>query len=159
MKIKGLILKDIYQLWAQSRIVLLLIAVYLLLPVFMGQMNMLGSVALILLAMLPVYALGYDERCRWERYALAMPVRKRDIFLGKLLLGGIAIVLGAAVQAAAALLAGRAEMLPSLGIAALAALAYLLVSLPLMIKLGVEKGRFLLILLTAAFLAISGALL
>ena len=37
-----------------------------------------------------------------------------------------------------------------------AAILYLLIVLPLMMKLGVEKGRFLLLLLTVAFMLLSG---
>lgn len=92
MKIRGLLLKDIFELWAQCRVQLVLTGVCLLLPLF-------TSVGMMLLAMMPIYALGYDERCRWERYALAMPVRKSDLFWSRFLLGVIAIALGAAVQA------------------------------------------------------------
>ena len=90
MKIRGLLLKDIFELWAQCRVQLVLTGVCLLLPLF-------TSVGMMLLAMMPIYALGYDERCRWERYALAMPVRKSDLFWSRFLLGVIAIALGAAV--------------------------------------------------------------
>ena len=106
--------------------------------------------------MMPVYALGYDERCRWERYALAMPVRKSDLFWSRFLLGVIAVALGAAVQVLVALLAGRGDLLSSLAVTAPAAILYLLIVLPLMMKLGVEKGRFLLLLLTSAFMLLSG---
>ena len=58
MKIKGLLLKDVYELWAQSRVLLILIAVYLLVPALTGGNAMLGSVALLLLAMLPVLFLN-----------------------------------------------------------------------------------------------------
>ena len=135
MKIRGLLLKDIFELWAQCRVQLVLTGVYL--PLF-------TSVGMMLLAMMPIYALGYDERCRWERYALAMPVRKSDLFWSRFLLGVIAIALGAAVQALAALLTGRGELLSSLAVTAPSAVVYLLITLPLMMKLGVDKGRFLL---------------
>ena len=157
MKIRGLLLKDIFELWAQCRVQLVLTGVYLLLPLFIKGIGLFASVGMMLLAMMPVYALGYDERCRWERYALAMPVRKSDLFWSRFLLGVIAIALGAAVQALAALLAGRGELLSSLAVTAPSAVVYLLITLPLMMKLGVEKGRFLLLLLTIAFLLLSGA--
>lgn len=80
MKIRGLLLKDIFELWAQCRVQLVLTGVYLLLPLFIPGIGLFASVGMMLLAMMPVYALGYDERCRWERYALAMPVRKSDLF-------------------------------------------------------------------------------
>lgn len=157
MKIRGLLLKDIFELWAQCRVQLVLTGVYLLLPLFIKGIGLFASVGMMLLAMMPVYALGYDERCRWERYALAMPVRKSDLFWSRFLLGVIAIALGAAVQTLAALLAGRGELLSSLAVTAPSAVVYLLITLPLMMKLGVEKGRFLLLLLTMAFMLLSGA--
>mgnify|MGYP002571157118 CR=1 FL=1 len=157
MKIRGLLLKDIFELWAQYRVQLVLTGVYLLLPLFIKGIGLFASVGMMLLAMMPVYALGYDERCRWERYALAMPVRKSDLFWSRFLLGVVAIALGAAVQALAALLTGRGELLSSLAVTAPSAVVYLLITLPLMMKLGVEKGRFLLLLLTMAFMLLSGA--
>lgn len=156
MKIRGLLLKDIYELLAQCRVQLVLTGVYLLLPLFIRGIGLFASVGMMLLAMMPVYALGYDERCRWERYALAMPVRKSDLFWSRFLLGVIAVALGAAVQVLVALLAGRGDLLSSLAVTAPAAILYLLIVLPLMMKLGVEKGRFLLLLLTVAFMLLSG---
>lgn len=156
MKIRGLLLKDIFELSAQCRVQLVLTGVYLLLPLFIRDIELFASVGMMLLAMMPVYALGYDERCRWERYALAMPVRKSDLFWSRFLLGVIAVALGAAVQVLVALLAGRGDLLSSLAVTAPAAILYLLIVLPLMMKLGVEKGRFLLLLLTAAFMLLSG---
>ena len=156
MKIRGLLLKDIFELSAQCRVQLVLTGVYLLLPLFIRGIALFASVGMMLLAMMPVYALGYDERCRWERYALAMPVRKSDLFWSRFLLGVIAVALGAAVQVLVALLAGRSDLLSSLAVTAPAAILYLLIVLPLMMKLGVEKGRFLLLLLTAAFTLLSG---
>ena len=156
MKIRGLLLKDIFELSAQCRVQLVLTGVYLLLPLFIRGIELFASVGMMLLAMMPVYALGYDERCRWERYALAMPVRKSDLFWSRFLLGVIAVALGAAVQVLIALLAGRGDLLSSLAVTAPAAILYLLIVLPLMMKLGVEKGRFLLLLLTAAFTLLSG---
>ena len=158
MKIRGLLLKDIFELWALCRVQLVLTGVYLLLPLFIKGIGLFASVGMMLLAMMPIYALGYDERCRWERYALAMPVRKSDLFWSRFLLGVIAIALGAAVQTLAALLTGRGELLSSLAVTAPSAVVYLLITLPLMMKLGVEKGRFLLLLLTMAFLLLSGSL-
>ena len=156
MKIRGLLLKDIFELSAQCRVQLVLTGVYLLLPLFIRGIELFASVGMMLLAMMPVYALGYDERCRWERYALAMPVRKSDLFWSRFLLGVIAVALGAAVQVLVALLAGRGDLLSSLAVTAPAAILYLLIVLPMMMKLGVEKGRFLLLLLTAAFMLLSG---
>lgn len=158
MKWIGLIRKDVYELIAQARVLLALTAIYLLAPLFTDSAKMLGGVAILLLAMLPISALGYDERCKWNRYALAMPLKKRDLFWSKFLLGVIALFLGGLIQLAA-LIAGRGEIVRSLPLTMLTALCYLAVTLPLMFKLGVGKGRLLLMLLTAGFLILGGTLL
>lgn len=159
MKWIGLIRKDVYELIAQARVLLALTAIYLLAPLFTDGAKILGGVAILLLAMLPISALGYDERCKWNRYALAMPLKKQDLFWSKFLLGVIALLLGGLIQLAAALIAGRGEIVRSLPLTMLTALCYLAVTLPLMFKLGVEKGRLLLMLLTAGFLILGGTLL
>ena len=64
MKIRGLLLKDIFELSAQCRVQLVLTGVYLLLPLFIRGIELFASVGMMLLAMIPVYTLGYDERCR-----------------------------------------------------------------------------------------------
>lgn len=156
MKIRGLLLKDVFELWAQCRVQLVLTGAYLLLPLFIPDIGLFASVGMMLLAMMPVYALGYDERCRWERYALARPVRKSDLFWSRFLLGMIAIALGTVIQVLVALLAGRSDLLSPLAITAPAAVVYLFITLPLMMKLGVEKGRFLLFILTVGFMLLSG---
>ena len=51
MKIRGLLLKDIFELWAQCRVQLVLTGVYLLLPLF-------TSVGMMLLAMIMTNAAG-----------------------------------------------------------------------------------------------------
>lgn len=156
MKICGLMLKDVYQLWAKCRVQLVLTLLYLLLPLFVKGIGLFASVGMMLLAMMPIYTLGYDERSRWEKYALAMPLKKSDLFLSRFLLGVVSVALGCAVQAVVALLTGRSELVSSLAVTAPAAIGYLLVTLPLMTKLGVEKGRFLLLILTMAFMLLSG---
>ena len=85
-----------------------------------------------------------------------MPVRKSDLFWSRFLLGVIAIALGTVIQVLVALLAGRSDLLSPLAITAPAAIVYLLITLPLMMKLGVEKGRFLLLILTVGFMLLSG---
>ena len=107
MKIRGLLLKDIFELWAQCRVQLVLTGVYLLLPLFIKGIGLFASIGMMLLAMMPIYALGYDERCRWERYALAMPVRKSDLFWSRFLLGVIAIALGVLLHLGNQVVRGR----------------------------------------------------
>ena len=54
MKLRGLILKDVFELWAQSRILIVMIFIYLLIPLFSEGGRMLGSVAMLLLGILAI---------------------------------------------------------------------------------------------------------
>lgn len=48
MKLRGLILKDVFELWTQNRILIVMIFIYLLIPLFSEGGRMLGSVAMLL---------------------------------------------------------------------------------------------------------------
>lgn len=159
MKIKGLLLKDFYELWAQAKVLILLTALYLVIPLINEGSQTLGNVALLMLAMMPASAIGYDERCKWERYALSMPVSKRELHLSKFLLGVIAIFAGVIFQGVPALILGRTGILATLPIMAGAALLYICLSLPLLFKFGMEKGRLYFLLLTVLFLVGGGILI
>lgn len=67
---------------------------------------------------------------------------KSDLFWSRFLLGVIAIALGAAVQTLAALLSGQGELLSSLAVTAPSAVVYLLITLPLMMKLAWKRVGF-----------------
>lgn len=158
MKMKGLLLKDMFELWAQAKVLFLLTVLYLVLPLFSSGSQMLGSVAMLLLAMMPASSIGYDERCKWERYALSMPVSKKDLHTSKFLLGVIAILAGVIIQGVPALILGRRDILAALPIMACAAFVYMLIMLPLLFKFGLEKGRLYFLLLTVLFM-VGGSML
>lgn len=54
MKLRGLILKDVFELWTQNRILIVMIFIYLLIPLFSEGGRMLGSVAMLLLGILAI---------------------------------------------------------------------------------------------------------
>ena len=74
----GLIVKDLKNLKTQAKLFLVIAAVYLLFGIQSGNFMMLGGFAILLAAILPVTALAYDERSKWERYALTMPVTRHS---------------------------------------------------------------------------------
>lgn len=54
MKLRGLILKDVFELWTQNRILIVMIFIYLLISLFSEGGRMLGSVAMLLLGILAI---------------------------------------------------------------------------------------------------------
>ena len=144
---KGLILKDIYTLRQQGKI-------YLFMAVFFAVISLIGQdsssligVICVLVAMLPVTALSYDERSNWDRYALTMPLTRRDIVLGKYLLAFISSVIGFLFAFCFTLITNG-----NLPQSAFLAAAFWLLSLflfsvlmPVFFKFGVEKGRMIML--------------
>ena len=137
---KALILKDIYVIWRQMKYFLVMILLFSALP--SGFNN---AFAVIYTSMLPYTALAYDERSKWDQLAAMMPYSARDIVLSKYVFGWLCIgggaVLSGLLQAALSLVIDRAFLPGTLAMSVLGALCILAISLPLMFRMGVEKGR------------------
>lgn len=140
---RGLLLKDTYVVLKQAKVYLFLMLVFALIPV--GGMF---SYAICFAAILPVTALAYDERAKWDRYAAAMPYSVRDIVRSKYVFGyfltflmTLIAIITRGIKAAVLGKSGLAEMLMIICIICCVALLMLTINLPIMFKFGVEKGR------------------
>jgi len=149
---KGLLLKDFYTLFKQMKIMLLILVIFACMPGYS-----VASFAIFYAALLPVTALAYDERCKWNELAVMMPYSSRDIVLSKYVLGFIFVLAASAIAAAAQFItaalgsaAPDTGALLSLLLSACLSLILLDVNLPIMYRLGVEKGRIAFIILIFA---------
>lgn len=156
---KGLIQKDVYVLWKQMRIF------FLVMLVIMVGNGSFGSVFVVLWSsMLPYTALAYDERCKWDQMAAMMPYPPRDLVLSKYVLGWLcAGAAGAVVLAVQAII--RVLHLPMATGTPLAVLmsfcasaSVLAVTLPVMIRFSVERGRMVMFLVIFLVCGAAGAL-
>ena len=146
---KGLLLKDWYVLWGGAKRLLFLSALYIVIGEFSAGI---GSVGVLLCAMLPTSCMAYDERAKWDRYALSMPLSAKDLVMSKYLLGYLALLAGAALKLIVMLLPfGEGGDIASLALLLAATLLYIAVQFPILFKFGVESGRIWMMLLTAAF--------
>lgn len=147
---KGLLIKDWKTLLKQMKVMLAIVVVFACIP---G--TYMAAFALFYAAMLPVTALAYDERAKWDELAAMMPYTAKAIVgskyaLGLLLIGSISL-LSAASQVVVSVVQHvplNTETLISIPLVACGALLMMLIDLPLMFRLGVEKGRIIYILLT-----------
>jgi ABC-2 type transport system permease protein len=147
---RALLLKDFDVMTHGLRSYLILLAIFAMVP-YAGC----SGFAMVYAAMLPYQAFAYDERSKWDTYAAMMPYSTRMLVTSKYAFAwcGIAAVgaLGA-ISRFVQLLAGRAEakeellsLLPLTGIS----LLILALTLPLVCRFGVEKGRLLFIAVIA----------
>lgn len=144
----GLILKDFLNLKKQIVPLLFFIAIYVVIAVVSENASFYAGMVMIFSAMLPVSACSYDERSGFNKYALTMPVSRKDLVLSKYAMSLI-LVTGASCTSFLCfmLVAPRAFTDNLLSTMSLAVLAVLIisVSLPFVLKFGAEKGRYIMI--------------
>lgn len=152
----ALIQKDVYVLWKQMKFF-----IFVMLAIMVGNGSF-GSVFIVVwCSMLPYTALAYDERCKWDQLAAMLPYSPRDLVLSKYVLGwlcaGGAGAFNLAVQAAARVLRLPLETGTPGGVllSFCASACVLAITLPLMLRFSVERGRMVIFLMV--FLVCGGA--
>lgn len=146
---KGLLLKDWYALRGQAGRLFFLIALYIVIGEFSAGI---GSIGILLCAMLPTSCLAYDERAKWDRYALSMPLSVKDLVVSKYLLGYLMLAVGAALKLLVIVLPiGNGSNFVSFVLTIAAALLYLALQLPILFKFGTENGRIWMMIISGAF--------
>ena len=156
----ALLLKDYYVIFRQMRIFLLLILVFSCIP---GTFY--STFAVVYAAMLPYTALAYDERSKWDQLAAMMPYSDRDIVLIKYVFGWIGVAIAAAatfvIQSVLAFVWLSDVTGPSVPVILLSvcvAVCILDITLPLMFRFGVEKGRLVMFLVIFLVCASAGGI-
>ncbi len=145
---KGLLLKDFYMIWKQAKIMLILVIAYIIIGVISD--NSFWTVfAVIFMAMLPITALGLDERSNWTNYAAMLPFSRQDIVISKYVFGlagvGLTVILYTVLTTVTSIVKREGVQIdPVLRmIIPLLSISFIFIgtNLPIMFKVGVEKGR------------------
>ncbi|MGI5891524.1 MAG: ABC-2 transporter permease [Bacillota bacterium] len=147
---KGLLIKDLLVLKNQARITLIIILFFGIMSASGSGSSAFGLMITLFFAILPITALAYDERAKWPKYALTMPLSRTDLVLSKYILGLIfcaaAFVLNIIFQSLTDAEFTRASWMIALALLSIG-IVLLSVLLPIMFKFGVEKGRLLMLLI------------
>ena len=151
----GLILKDFYTIQKQLKFYMIMIGFF----IFLGISNTNDVSYMFMIAffaiMLPMTALAYDERSNWFKYALTMPLNRKNLVLSKYALGGLLVLVAFVFNVVlsvvlislgemgviAAREIGLLDMILMAGSSALATIFFLSIIMPIFFKLGVETGR------------------
>lgn len=153
---KSLVLKDLYNIAhnAKSMLFMLVVFAFILIPQSGPEGYIICSG--ILCSMMTITTFSFDDHAKWVRYALIMPVTKRELVFSKFIVlfifTGIGVVFGMVCGAAGGILlhklntADITAWLTLLGIA----LAGFFISvfmggtvIPLLFRFGAEKARIL----------------
>ena len=156
----ALLLKDYYVIFRQMKIFLLLILVFSCIP---GTFY--STFAVVYASMLPYTALAYDERSRWDQMAAMMPYSARDVVLSKYLFGWIAVAVSAAATFVLQTILSviwlsdvEGPSIPVILLSVCVAVCILDITLPMMFRFGVEKGRLVMFLIIFLVCASAGGI-
>jgi ABC-2 type transport system permease protein len=153
---KGLIIKDFFVLKKQAKVLLALLVFYLVYAVATKDISMLAMITL-LCVMLPITTMAYDEKNKWDKYVLSMPIPRNTLVLSKYLFGIMLDLAGIIIVALISMLmiyfsneTKITEVLVMSVVFGAVGLVFLAIMLPILFKFGVEKGRILMMLVIFA---------
>lgn len=148
----ALLKKDLFVIKKTGAIYLALVIFYFLYGVVNGEFSMLQMFLMLFVLMLPVTAMGYDERVNWDKYGMCLPVPRRAMVTSKFALIGlllvVSVLLTEMITVGYLIIAGRpvtGEMLAQPVLSACAGLLVCDLAMPVMFRVGTEKGRFVMI--------------
>lgn len=158
---KALIYKDLLAVWEYCRTHLVMCAVFLVSSVFMEEYSFLQMYPLIFMGMLTNTLIAYDERDKWDRQVLTMPVARRQYVTGKYLTGlilqGTVLLLTALAHALQLRLTDSLDWSAywmDLSVLVVLASAAPSLILPFIFKNGSEKGRLAYLIVVGSILAL-----
>lgn len=159
---KGLLLKDFYMMKKYCKSYLLIVAVFAAASLASDTNLFFLFYPCMLCGMIPVNLLGYDERSRWFQYSGTLPYTKAQIVSGKYLIGlmvqSMILILSGITQAVRMSVRGTfvlGDYLALMEMVLIVSCVASSFSLPVMFKLGVEKGRIAYIVMIGVVCGVS----
>ena len=162
---KGLLLKDVYQMWYYTRVIILAAVVMMLVGVFGMKegSNFFMLYGGFLLGIFPMTLLAYDQNSRFSAYSAALPVTKEQLVGSKYIIGLCGLVLAELFAAAALGVASlhwtavdHALVVSTLVQVGMTTLLNSAVLLPLNYRFGYEKAKYAFYLMVGLVAALMG---
>lgn len=153
---RGLVIKDILNLRKGIATTLFMISVYGIFSYGTGDMSMLIGMTTFIMTSMAVSSMTYDDMSKWDSYALAMPITRRDIVLSKYILSLILCTIATIVASIFSILITyiRGDFISMGNVQEILVIAYIMflicmvftsIITPLIFKFGVENARVLMV--------------
>ncbi|NTV79322.1 MAG: ABC-2 transporter permease [Clostridiales bacterium] len=159
---KGLILKDLFNLRKYGKQIVMILGVFLLFGIMMKSPLYVCFMMMLYGTMTILTVMSYDERAGFDKYALSMPIQKKDLVISKyavwfLVMAG-ALTISVLTSIVMNLFFKESIIEGIVSVLAVEGVYVILLSIviPIMFKLGVEKGRMVMmaVLIVPSILAI-----
>lgn len=150
---KGLLFKEFMNLKRYRRTLLIILTVFFFSAMMSKNISLFSEMVILLCAMMAITSFSYDEFAKWDKYALSMPVNRKEIVTSKYLFAAILIIIGSVIAFVVDVVFSVAlhqDFLwqeKTLLYLALAGTGMLLISImfPFIYKFGVEKARLIIL--------------
>ncbi len=159
---KGLLLKDIYNMRKVGKQYLLILLFFTCYCFFLKNPSFFPMMTVMSFSMLVLTTMGYDEAAGFDKYALTLPLNREDLVRAKYLLLVMLLVFSFVLGMLGSTLIGLFmqgdtepildQMLSVATVAVIFLLVYATI-LPLVFKLGVEKARMMMMVCYIAVFA------
>lgn len=160
---KGLLLKDWYLLKSYFKLYGLMLLIFTVLSLFSDNNIFFLIYPCLMVGIIPISLISYDERSKWTIYSSTMPYSKKDIVSEKYLIGiilNLIIILFSSLTQSIKMISNSTFSLSNLfsiiSILLFISLPSSSLALPFIFKLGSEKGRLIIaVSIAVLFSAIS----
>lgn len=144
---KGLILKDFINLKSQLKIYLMILIMWLGIGLFNDSASFFSGVMQMFVVMIPITAMAYDDKTKWDCFALTMPLSRKELVLARYVFM-LMVVAFVALSSMIGCFIINKDMGASFMITLLGAPVGLILNgvlMPIIFQFGVEKGRYIFI--------------
>lgn len=145
---RGLLIKDILNLKKQWYIYLFLIILFSFTSYTNGNDQLFWFVIILLGIMNPITSISFDEKSKWDKFSLTLPIKRSDLILSKYIFSYITLLLSVILYFVYLIAFGKnidKEILYSIGIIIGISIIIQSFVLPCIFKFGSEKGRLILL--------------
>lgn len=153
---KSMILKDIYNITHNMRSLALLLVMFVFIMLPQGGASGYIPTSCVLCSMMVITTFSFDNMSKWEKYALVMPITKKDLVAAKfivlLIFTGFGAVSGLVLGIIGGIILGSfhpadpAEWVTTAAVAGASICAGIFfgsIAIPLLFRFGAEKARIL----------------
>lgn len=152
----GLILKDLLNLKKYMKQLGIVLIVFIFIAINLKSPSYVIFMMILITSMMIVTSMAYDESTKWDKYALTMPITKKDLVKSKYALlvilalsgGIISLILGFVISKLTDVSNYKEILLTSFGVT-LASLVLFSILLPIIFKMGTEKARIIMLIIFA----------
>lgn len=154
---KSLVLKDLFNIGHNAKSMLFILVVFAVAFIPLSGVEAYIFVCAILCSMMIVTTFSFDDNSKWTRYAMVMPVSKKELVGGKFIVLVIFCAAGSLFGLVAGSIGGLIANKITLDLVGIGELLFLALvswvialvsgsmSIPLVFKFGAERGRVLLL--------------